>query len=109
MTETGELDIVFVAAGGVREFVINMGHERETALRVPLREEFRNKLIGLITNQYKTAVIGFSMDSSEVLRVHVNEYDLFKQKFSDKIKTIELAKFSELFEITAVKPVYSSK
>ena len=107
--ENGQPVIVFMASGGVKEFVINMGHEKETALRVPLREEFRGKLLGLITNQYKTAAIGFSLDSSEILRVHVHEYDLLKQKFTEKGKIIELAKFSELFDITAVRPVYSSK
>ena len=107
--ENGQPVIVFMASGGVKEFVINMGHEKETALRVPLREEFRSKLLGLITNQYKTAAIGFSLDSSEILRVHVHEYDLLKQKFTEKGKLIELAKFSDLFDITAVRPVYSSK
>ena len=107
--ENGQPVIIFMASGGVKEFVINMGHERETALRVPLREEFRSKLIGLVTNQYKTAAIGFSLDSSEILRIHVHEYDLLKQKFTEKGKLIELAKFSELFDITAVRPVYSPK
>lgn len=107
--QNGRPVLVFMASGGVRELVINMGHGDETALRVPLKEEFGNKLTDLISNKYRTAVIGFSLDPSEILRIHVREYDLLSHCFQGNDHVRELAKFSEMFDTTAVRPVYPEK
>ena len=71
-----------------------------------MREKFRDRLSGIINNQYGTAVIGFSMDSSETLSIHVHDYDLLENKKGPEKSVIELSSFKELFEdLAKVKKV----
>ena len=102
----GEEFPVFSALGGFKELIINMGSSDKTALVAPVREKFRDRLSGIINNQYGTAVIGFSMDSSETLSIHVHDYDLLENKKGPEKSVIELSSFKELFEdLAKVKKV----
>ena len=101
----GKPVVTFIANNAISQFVINMGHDDRTALVVPLKDEFREKLEGVVKNPYHTAVVGFSLDSSEVLSIHIREYDLFNSQVSKEDHEIELNKFGELFELTKVQKV----
>lgn len=102
--------MVFVfASNSVDRFAINMNHGDETALGMRLAAEFRDELSNLIDNKYKTAIVGFSLDTSEVLRMHLKEFDLGTGNYVGDDKIIELAKFSELFGNQPVEPIYPDK
>ena len=45
------------------------------------------------------------MDPSNVVSVHVRDYDLMKGRISDDDHVIELTKFNDLFEVATVGPL----
>lgn len=103
--ETGEPVPTFIADDSIDKFVYNSGHTDATAIVVPLKAHIREKLTNIVKNQYRTAVIGFSMDSSEVVSIHVREYDLLTNEVSDVDNVIELTRYNDMFEMTKVKKV----
>lgn len=98
----GRRIVTFVASNSISRFVINMGHDEQTAIVVPLKEEFKRRLENVVKNEYRTAVIGFSLDPSEVVSVHICEYDLLEDQLGED-HVIELTRFDELFELTRVE------
>lgn len=102
----GELVPSFIASDSISQFVINLGHKKETAMIATVKERFRRELTNIVKSPYHTAVIGFSLDSSEVISIHVRDYDLMNGKITGEDHAIELAKFGELFEVTRVTTVF---
>ncbi|MCD8361700.1 MAG: Hsp70 family protein [Lachnospiraceae bacterium] len=103
----GQMIITFFASNAISSFVINMGHDERTAIVVPLKEEFKQRLQNIVNNEYRTAVVGFSLDSSEVLSIHIREYNLLEGKMGEDDRVIELSRFGELFEMAKVEKVIS--
>lgn len=101
----GHRIVTFIASNAISQFVINMGHDERTAIIVPLKEEFRRRLENVVENEYRTAVVGFSLDPSEVVSVHIQEYDLLEDRLEGEDHVIELTKFGELFDLTQVEKV----
>ena len=97
--------IVFNSSGGFSKFIINKKDNDRTALIVPVKEEFSKKLSNIIQNEYMTAVVGFSLDNSGIVSIHVYDYDLFNEKVSGQGQTIELTRFNDLFDLTRVEKV----
>ncbi|MDO5538810.1 MAG: hypothetical protein Q4F83_01880 [Eubacteriales bacterium] len=100
--------VTFIASNAISQFIINMGREEKTALIVPLREEFKQKLENVVENRYRTANVGFSLDSSEVVSIHIREYDLLNDQPGETDHVIELTKFSDLFDLTRVEKLVES-
>lgn len=105
----GHRIVTFIASNSISQFVINMGHDERTAIIVPLKEEFKRRLENVVQNEYRTAVIGFSLDSSEVVSVHIREYDLLRDRMGEEDHVIELTRFDELFEMTKVVKLFGKK
>lgn len=95
--------VIFASSGGFSKFIINRRETDQTALIVPVKEEFREKLSNVIQNEYGTAVVGFSLDTSEVVSIHVHEFDLFNEEMDPKGHKIELTRYNDLFDSTRVE------
>lgn len=95
--------IIFTSSGGFSKFIINRTEMDKTALVVPVKEEFREKLSNVIQNESGTAVVGFSLDASEVVSIHVHEYDLLNGTMDSVGHRIELTRYKDLFETTTVE------
>ena len=50
-------------------------------------------------------MVGFSLDNSGIVSIHVYDYDLFNEKVSGQGQTIELTRFNDLFDLTRVEKV----
>ena len=86
-------------------FVINLSTSRETAMLVYLKERYVQQLKDMVTyadNQHKTAVIGFSMDSSGVLSVHIRPFNFLTKRPEGEDKRIVLDSFKNMFEISRI-------
>lgn len=93
----------FQALGGsIDKFLVNLGHDDRTACFALAKKQFAKKLANVVTNKYRMAVIGFSVDQSGIMSLHVFDYDIMKDEIGPEAKKIELTSFSELFEITAM-------
>lgn len=101
--EDQEPFVIFASSGGFSKFIINRKETDKTALVVPVKEEFREKLSNVIQNEYGTAVIGFSLDASGVVSIHVHDYDLLNDRMDPVGHTIELTRYKDLFDSTKVE------
>ena len=102
----GDYVVLLSLSGGIRRFIINTHDDKRSALIVYPKPEFQNKLKKVITNQDCTAVVGFSLDSSGVLSLHIHDYDLISCQISDRGEKIELTNFKELFDIHVLERAY---
>lgn len=92
--------------GDINAFMINLRDDDRYAMEMYPKEAIRKRLKQAITNTDGTAVVGFSLDSSGVISIHVYDYDIFTGKFGTKGNVIELTNFRELFDMQTVKKVY---
>lgn len=96
----GQPRIIFTAKGGFDKFIINFGSDDKTNLTLKPKEQFAQRLQNVVTGQYHMAVVGFAIDSSGVVTLHAHNYDMFSGKIEKEPNSIELAQFSDLFEVT---------
>lgn len=105
-----EVFVIQAISGGFDKFLVNFGHDDRTACFALAREEFAKKLANVVKNQYHTAVVGFSIDPSGVVSIHVHDYDVLKGEIGEEDHEVELTKFGDLFEVTyAGQPFTDSK
>ena len=102
----GNLVVMVSVTGDINGFIINLRDDDRYAMEMYPKEEIRKRLKQAITNTDGTAVIGFSLDSSGVISLHIYDYDIFTEKIGTKGHVIELTNFRELFDMQTVKKVY---
>ncbi len=87
-------------------FVVNNGETNQTAKLVFLKKVYvdRLRIMGEFADgQHQTALIGFSLDSSGVLSVHVRPFNLLSRKAEGKQNTIVLDSFKNMFEFAPIQ------
>ncbi len=47
-----------------------------------------------------TAVVGFSLDSSGVVSLHIHDYDMLEGRIGEEDHAVELTRLGDLFEVT---------
>lgn len=82
--------------GGISRLVINPSGEPEDAQVMGLQPRFEEQL-SAIAGPMGTAALGFSMDASGVLSLHVHPFPLDRAQPEPQGRRIALAKCSELF------------
>lgn len=85
-----------VTRGSISRLVINRGSEPETAQVLRLRPQFE-ALLSSVAEPMATVALGFSMDASGVLSLHVQAYPMDSSEPESPGRRIELAKCGELF------------
>lgn len=81
------------------EFIVNFGPDDKTAFVAIPKDEFAGKLKNIIKGHYCIALIGFSMDTSGILSVHIHDYDPITDSLGEE-HIIELTRLNELFKVT---------
>lgn len=102
--ESGKVIRYLVTSGRISRFIINRGSDDATAMVVPVKPDFAGRLEHVVSSPFWTAAIGFSLDASGVLSIHIRDYDMHTQTMGEDHK-VELTRFSELFALTKVKRV----
>ena len=97
----GEPIPIRLSGNSIRNLVINQEKDDSTAVVLPLQEEFQKRLTGVVKNKHNTAAIAFSMDQSDVLTIHIGEYNMLTRGVSEMVP-FELASFDELFDTAQV-------
>lgn len=105
----GDYVVLLSLSGGINRFIINTHDDKRAALIVYPKPEFRERLGKAIMNQDGTAAVGFSLDSSGVLSLHIHDYDIIENKISRSGRKIELTSFRELFDIHVVERAYKDE
>ena len=102
----GNLVVMVSVTGDINAFIINLRDDDRYAMEMYPKNEIKQRLKQAITNSDGTAVIGFSLDSSGVISLHIYDYDIFTEEIGKKDHVIELTNFRELFDMQTVKKVY---
>lgn len=93
---SGEDKYMIMGDGWAKAFVINHG---EKEIRFRLKKEFQKKLENFVHNDFMTFGMGISFSGSDIVTLHIRDYDFYTKKFSDtKQQSFELGKFEEAFE-----------
>ena len=109
-SEDGEIFVIQTISGGFDKFLVNFSLDDRTACFALLKEEFAGKLAHVVTNQYHMAVVGFSLDSSGVVSLHIRDYDLMEGTIGQEDHVVELTKFNQLFEVTSMgQPLHKGR
>ncbi len=95
-----EIIVIQAISGGFDRFLVNFGHHDKTAMVALAKEEFSRKLANVVQNQYHTAVVGFSLDSSGVVSLHIHDYDMLEGRIGEEDHVVELTRLGDLFEVT---------
>ena len=86
--------------GSLSEIVSSVGDEPEKTRVGKIRREYAELLRGLLRDPANNlAAVGFSIDSSGVLSIHVREYDYRRRPVADRAKVIELNRLGDLLEL----------
>lgn len=96
--ENGDYIITMAAGDTIQRFVFNNGYDSRSAFSVYIKKEIQDKLKNLFQNQYHMGMIGFSIDETEILSIHVKDYDPLTHKESETSRTIRLARYADLFD-----------
>lgn len=94
--ESGRPIRYLLTKGGISRLVINRSGEPENAQVLRLRPAFEAQLRSL-AQPMGTVALGFSMDASGLLSLHVHPFTLDRAEPDSQGKTVALAKCGELF------------
>ena len=101
----GNLVVMVSVTGDINAFLINLRDDDRYAMEMYPKDSIKKRLKQAITSADGTAVIGFSLDASGCIRLHVHDYDIFSEQVG-KGHVIELTNFREMFDMQRVKKVY---
>ncbi len=92
--------------GGIQKFLLNTQSDDRQAVVVTPKEEFRKLLAQAVEKPKLPFVVGFSLDSSGVITLHVQTYDILRGPVGDHCNTIELTSIRSLFDIQTIERAY---
>ncbi len=92
MSSTGDLDVL----------LLNLSTDNANARRLRPKEHIAKKLKGVIGSRFKTALIGFSVDHSGLISIHVLDYDYINGSTTNE-HIIELTTFKDMFDPTELE------
>jgi len=104
-TPGGNKQIFIIPQGKIDNLVYNSGVEDRTAQVLTLKREFANLLSG-VAKDMGLAAIGFSLDSSGVLSIHVLDYDEQEERFAGESRQVELGAINRMVDLDNVKWVF---
>lgn len=89
--------IKLIAVNGIEQFFINFSEDDSEVKLFSLKPEYRSKIQHEMSRE-KPMVVGFSMDSTETIFLHIQEYDPFQRTCTGNERKIELSNLKNLFE-----------
>ena len=99
-TADGEKMVVYVPLGGLTRFMVSFGNQNDTPCMAVLKPEFAKILEDICHEQCSFVHVGFSVDASETVHIHLQAYDVMRQREDANKWDIPLAKFDEIFDFT---------
>lgn len=91
----------WLEGAGITEFWINYSSQPEFAHKGILRSELQAQLGGIGELGGPPVIIGFSMDDSDILTMHIQEFDVLRKRPEGKHYQYILSRYDKMFEISA--------
>ncbi len=93
----------FTPSGKLDKFLVNFSDNEELAFGAHPRVELADKLKNVVNNQYMMAAVGFSVDATDSVTIHVFDYDWEKMERSEKpVKSVRLSTIKTMFDVVAL-------
>lgn len=96
--DNGDNKVLCLASNWAEEFVIDYGRGNGEAIRFKAKKKFKEKLANLVKNDLKTCCFGVSFGESDILKIHIREYDCIQGEFAESDTVEEIGKFEDVFE-----------
>lgn len=94
----------FTPSGKLDKFLVNFSDDEELAFGATPRTELAENLQNVVKNRYMMAAVGFSVDSSDLITIHIFDYDWASQKRSEKpVRSIKLSTIKTMFDVVALE------
>lgn len=91
----------WLEGGSISEFWINYSPRPEGAHRGILKDRIKRQLDGMKSLKELPVVVGFSMDESDVLTMHVQNFNPGTQKVEGQAKDFPLSRYDRMFDISS--------
>ncbi len=93
----------FTPSGRLDKFLVNFSDNEELAFGANPRAELAEKLKNVVNNQYMIAAVGFSVDATDSITIHVSDYDWETgQRSEHPVKSIKLSTIKTMFDVVAL-------
>ncbi len=97
--------IVRSVNGSLDKLLIKIGMDDKDAFYMRPKEGIRRRMQNIITNNTRTAYIGFSIGSDGIISIHVYECDPITKERTQHPKVIRLSDFDNMFDPTIIDTV----
>ncbi len=94
----------FTPSGNLDKFLVNFSENEDLAFGAHPRPELAGKLRNVVQNQYMMAAVGFSVDATDSITIHIFDYDWATHQRSDEaVKSVKLSTIKTMFDVVALK------
>lgn len=97
-SKDGSYLVTYLPEEAITRFAVSEGAGEYNAGIRTLKKEWEDRLSKVWPKEFPMAVIGFSMDSLGVPRIHIRKYDFMEGKLGEREVSLKLAVPGELFE-----------
>ena len=91
----------WLEGAGITEFWINYSSQPEYAHKGILKSELQAQLGGVGELGGPPVIIGFSMDDSDILTMHIQEFDVLRKRPEGQHYKYILSRYDKMFDISA--------
>ncbi len=89
-----------VAGGTIDKFLVNFTDSENDAFGVSPKAELSEKLKNVVDNEFMMAAVGFSIDASDSITIHIFDYDWETSERSEKpVRSIRLSTIKSMFDV----------
>ncbi len=93
----------FTPSGNLDKFLVNFSDNEELAFGAHPRTELAEKLKNVVSNNYMMAAVGFSVDATDKITIHVYDYNWETGCRSEKpVKSVKLSTIKTMFDVVAL-------
>ena len=90
----------YVPNGTIDKFLVNFSDNEDDAFGANPKAELLEKLKNLVDNEMMMATVGFSIDPTESITIHIFDYEWETGKRSEKpVKSIRLSTIKSMFDV----------
>lgn len=90
----------FVADGTIDKFLVNFSDNEDDAFGADPKAELAAKLKNVVDNEFMMATVGFSIDPTDSITIHIFDYDWETSSRSEQpVKSIKLSTIKSMFDV----------
>ncbi len=94
----------YTPTGKFDKFLVNFSDNEQDAFGARPRTELAEKLVGVVDNEMMMAAVGFSIDATDAVSIHIFDYDWETGSRSEKpVRSVRLATIKSMFDVVSLQ------